>query len=70
MEKALLVDRKFKQALRLFEQANTVGRAGVGRLGTVAALAWSSRPRLGRDRKRVFAPLPQAGKEQRRSMWG
>ncbi len=24
MEKALLVDRKFKQALRLFEQANTV----------------------------------------------
>jgi hypothetical protein len=68
MEKALLVDRKFKQALRLFEQANTVGRAGVGRLGTVAALAWSSWPRLGRDGERVFAQ--QAGKEERRSMWG
>ena len=41
MEKALLVDRKFKQALRLFEQANTVRRArrpGVG----VCICDWST----------------------------
>ena len=29
MDKALLVDRKFKQALRLFEQANTVAPVSI-----------------------------------------